>query len=65
MGRNSVGVIPSDNEADILTCAIGNMVATFLPYKTHKDRSLRQLTPTANTYDNSDYYPQERLTDDF
>jgi hypothetical protein len=47
----------SDDIADKLPRVIGNMVATFLPYKTHDDRSLPQLTPTANAYDNSNYYP--------
>jgi hypothetical protein len=51
-------IAPSDKVADILPRAIGNMVATFLPHKSHDDRSLRQPTPIANTYDNSDYYPR-------
>jgi hypothetical protein len=50
-------IVPA-KAADILPRAIGNMVATFLPHKTHRDCSLRHLNPTANTYDNSDYYPR-------
>ena len=47
----------SDNTVNVLPRTIGNMLASFLPYKVHHDRSLRLLSPSTHAYDNSDYYP--------
>ena len=52
-----VADMPEERAVRVLPRKIGNMIASFLPHKRHHDRSLRLLSPSTDTYDNSDYYP--------